>query len=295
MGQAKFTNSARYKCLEYLKKQSVDLYLSYCGIEECDPGHYYGPMIRTEFLLHFIISGKGSYTAGGNTYQLKKNQAFLIYPNESTFYQADNEEPWTYIWIGFNGAKAETCLKYAGFRRDNLVNEFYNEEVLVDCVNGMLSASQLTYANDLIREGYLLKFLATLIQEKHPVEDSINNYDYPIHVYVEHAMEFIDHNYFNNIRVNDIANYISINRSHLTKIFKAVLNMSPQQYLVNYRINKACALLKNTTHSISTIASMVGYEDPLTFSKVFKTFQGESPKSFREAPDSVIQAFHKGE
>lgn len=295
MGQAKFTNSARYKCLEYLKKQSVDLYLSYCGIEECDPGHYYGPMIRTEFLLHYIISGKGSYTAYGNTYQLKKYQSFLIYPNESTFYQAGNEEPWTYIWIGFNGAKAETCLKYANFRKDNLVNEFYNEEVLVDCVNGMLSASQLTYANDLIREGYLLKFLATLIQEKHPVEDSINNYDYPIQVYVEHAMEFIDHNYSNNIRVNDIANYISINRSHLTKIFKAVLNMSPQQYLVNYRINKACALLKTTSHSISTIASMVGYEDPLTFSKVFKTFQGESPRNYRESPDSVIQAFHKGE
>ena len=50
----KYTHSARYKCLEYLKKHSVDLYLSYCGMEECDPGHAYGPTTRSEFLLHYI-------------------------------------------------------------------------------------------------------------------------------------------------------------------------------------------------------------------------------------------------
>ncbi len=295
MGQAKFTNSARYKCLEYLKKNSVDLYLCYCGIEECDSGHYYGPMKRSEFLLHYIIEGKGVYSVGEKTYHLCKNQAFLIYPNVTTFYQADKKEPWTYIWIGFNGVKAEACLEYANFNKTNLVNDFHNQDVLLDCVNGMLAANQLTYANDLIRESYLLKFLATLIQEKHPVQDSINNYDYPIQVYVEHAMEFIDHNYSNNIKVSDVANYVCINRSHLTRIFKAVLNMSPQQYLINYRINKACTLLKKTTHSISTIATMVGYDDPLAFSKVFKSLQGESPKSYREASDNVLKAYRKGE
>lgn len=54
----KFTNSARYKCLEYLKKHSVDLYLCYCGMEECDPGHYYGPTSRSEYLIHYVLSGK---------------------------------------------------------------------------------------------------------------------------------------------------------------------------------------------------------------------------------------------
>lgn len=295
MEPAKFTNSARYKCLEYLKKQSMDLYLSYCGIEVCDCGHAYGPTERTEFLLHYILSGKGTYTVDNKTYHLSKHQAFLIYPDTTTYYQADDQDPWTYLWLGFSGIKAETCLNYANFRPDNLINEYHNEKTLVECVNGILANSQLTYAGDLLRESYLLQFLASLINERHPAQDSVDNYDYPIQVYVEHAIEFIDHNYSNNIRVNDIAHYVCINRSHLTKIFKSVLNMSPQQYLVNYRMDKACALLKTTNYPIGTIASMVGYEDPLTFSKVFKTFRGDSPKAYREASASVIQAFKKGE
>ena len=43
----KYTNSARYKCLEYLKKASLDLYLCYCGSQICSPGHAYGPIKRT--------------------------------------------------------------------------------------------------------------------------------------------------------------------------------------------------------------------------------------------------------
>jgi AraC-type DNA-binding domain-containing proteins len=295
MSQAKFTNSARYKCLEYLKKQSMDLYLSYCGIEVCDPSHAYGPTERTEFLLHYILSGKGVYTVNGNTYHLGKHQAFLIYPNMTTFYQADSDDPWTYIWIGFNGIKAENCLNYADFRRDKLINDFHNEKALLDSVDGILSNTQLTYASDLLRESYLLQFLATLIQEKHQAQNSEVTYDYPIQVYVEHAMEFIEHNYASNIKVNDIANYVCINRSHLTRIFKAVLSVSPQQYIINYRLDKACTLLKTTAYPINTIAAMVGYEDPLTFSKVFKAFRNESPKAYRSNMDNVILAQRKGE
>lgn len=73
--EPKFTNSARYKCLEYLKKHSVDLYLCYCGMEECDPGHPYGPTARSEFLIHYILDGKGIFQADGKTYQL-----FHIHP-----------------------------------------------------------------------------------------------------------------------------------------------------------------------------------------------------------------------
>ena len=85
----KFTNSARYKCLEFLKKHSVDLYLCYCGMEECDPGHHYGPTSRSEYLIHYILSGKGIFQADGKTYQLRENNAFIICPDEVTYYQAD--------------------------------------------------------------------------------------------------------------------------------------------------------------------------------------------------------------
>jgi AraC family transcriptional regulator of arabinose operon len=293
--EPKYTNSARYKCLEYLKKHSVDLYLSYCGMEECDPGHAYGPTSRTEYLLHYILSGKGIFEADGTTYRLGKHDAFIIYPEEITFYKADQEDPWTYIWIGFGGVKAEACLSHSSLGKTNRSEHFHCESQLVECVKGMLDASRLTYANDLKREGYLFMFLSHLINEKHSAGEQSNVHDYPYQVYVEHALEFIDHNYEKDIKVNDIASYIGIDRSYLTNIFKKSMNVSPQQYLVNYRLDKARNLLKTTSLPVNSIASQVGYPDPLSFSKVFKMYYQVSPKAYRDQNDKLVHASRKGE
>lgn len=61
------------------------MYLSYCGIEECDPGHSYGPISRDEYLLHYVIDGEGIFQSDGKTYHIGKNEAFLIYPSETTY------------------------------------------------------------------------------------------------------------------------------------------------------------------------------------------------------------------
>jgi len=291
--EPKFTNSARYKCLEYLKKHSVELYLSYCGMEECYPGHSYGPTKRTEYLLHYIIDGKGIFEADGKTFHLGKNYSFIIYPDEITYYKADQNNPWTYIWIGFGGIKAETCLNYASLTKENRVCQFDCGSRLVEYVKGMLKASQLTYANDLKREAYLFLFLSALIHEKHYKGNHDRIYYYPSQVYVEHALEFIDHNFDKKIKVNDIANYIGIDRSYLANIFKKSMGMSPQQYLVNYRLERACGLLKTTSLPISNIATRVGYNDPLSFSKVFKMFYNTSPKAYRMKHEELIHASKK--
>ncbi|NMA65379.1 MAG: AraC family transcriptional regulator [Clostridiaceae bacterium] len=290
----KYTNSARYKCLEYLKKHSVDLYLSYCGMEECDPGHYYGPIARSEYLIHYILSGKGMYQVDGKTYHLGKHNAFIIYPNEITFYQADKDDPWTYIWVGFGGAKAESCLNYASLNKNNRVGIFKCKDELLGYVKGMLNASKLTYANDLKREGFLFMFLSALINENNTNEQH-GVHDYPYQIYVEHALEFIDHNYEKDIKVIDIANYIGIDRSYLTNIFKKSMNISPQQYLINYRLEKACNLLKSTNLSISEISEKVGYPDPLSFSKIFKMYYDISPTKYRDHIEELVKASKKGE
>lgn len=77
----------------------------------------------------------------------------------------------------------------------------------------------------------------------------------------------------------------SYNSNYLKKLLKKEVGISPQQYVINLRINYAKKLLMNTTSkdfSISHIAYACGYEDPLYFSRVFKKQTGLSPKSFYE-------------
>ena len=285
--KAKFTDSARYKCLENLEKSAVNLSLCYCGIEECDPDHYYGPQIRTEYLLHYIMSGKGTYTVGGKTYHLGTHQFFLICPGVETYYIADHEDPWKYIWVAFSGMKAKTYLEWAHMGNDNLICEFEDADLLLHYVQELLNARELTYPNELKRQGILLLFLSSLIQSQHQQNSGQPVYDYAAQVYVDHALEFIEHNYMRGIKVSDIAQYIGINRSYLTRIFKKSLNISVQEYLVNYRLEKAATLLRTTNEMVGNIAQDVGYEDSLTFSKVFKSIKGKSPTEYRASAETL--------
>lgn len=281
MNKTRFTNSARYICLENLEKNAVDLALCYCGIEDCDPDHYYGPAARKEYLLHYIIDGKGIYQTGKKTYYLKKNQAFLICPGDITYYIADHDDPWKYLWVAFNGIKANTYLKWARLDKENPICFFEDADLLIGYVKGMLDARELTYSNELMRQGYLLLFLSALTRSQYESNPSKNAYDHPYQIYLNHALEFIEHNYMRGIKVSDIVKYIGISRSYLTSIFKKALNMSVQEYLVNYRLDRAATLLRTTDASIGKIASEVGYEDSLTFSKIFKSVKGYSPTNFR--------------
>lgn len=276
-----FINTARYKCLEYIEKQAFDLYLCYCGIEECDPGHSYGPAERTEYLLHYILHGKGTFYVGDKEYKLGPHQAFLICPGISTYYQADHNDPWTYLWIGFHGVKAKTYLQYLNLDQNNPIFYFPYADLLLEQIQNILNARELTYVNELKREGFLYLFFATLLQYQNRNNAEITSYDYPHQVYVEHALEFIEHNYDKNIKINDIARYIGISRSYLTNCFKKTLNLSPQDYLIHYRLDKAALLLQTTSLPVGEIAIRTGYLDPLAFSKVFKKVKGVSPKAFR--------------
>jgi transcriptional regulator GlxA family with amidase domain len=59
------------------------------------------------------------------------------------------------------------------------------------------------------------------------------------------------------------------------------LNVSPQNYLINFRLKKACDLLSGTNLSINELSNSVGYGDPFLFSKVFKKYKGISPRAYR--------------
>lgn len=286
--KAKYTDSSNYKCLEYLKKTSVELYLVYCGNETCQAGHTYGPASRHEYLLHYIISGEGSFTVDDHTIHLKQHDTFLIYPNEITTYSADTQNPWTYIWIAFDGTRASECLHYAGFSETTRVRTFCCEEILIECVNKMLAAHQLTYTNDLIRQSQLMYFLATLMNEYQTTQPAHAVHEYPQQAYIDYAINFIEQNFQKNIKISDLSNYIGLNRSYLTKLFKKILNISPQEYLLEVRMNKASALLMSTNFPVNQIANMVGYNDALTFSKTFKTKFGISPKSYRNRDNELI-------
>lgn len=275
---------ARFRWLGSWKKEDAELYLTVCGIERCTHDKFYGPAIRDDFHVHFILSGKGVLEINGQSYHLGRGQIFVIPPDIETYYYADASDPWQYTWISFAGTKASYFLQKAGLTADSPVRDAYiNPDTFLTLTEKLLNHHELTISNELIRTSLLYEIVALLIDSQNQgLADSHKpaGLDYSTDIYVNHAVEFIHYNY-HQIRVSDIAAYIGITRSYLTHIFKEKLHVSPQEYLLTYRLEQGCRLLRTTTLPVQEVAEKIGYTNPLTFSKIFKNAYGLSPKNYR--------------
>ncbi len=95
-------------------------------------------------------------------------------------------------------------------------------------------------------------------------------------------------NYAQKIRISELADLIGVNRSYLASSFKKTVGCSPQEFLVNLRIEKARSLLKTTDLPVSAVARAVGYADQLAFSKVFKQRCGISLRMYKDEKSELI-------
>lgn len=94
--------------------------------------------------------------------------------------------------------------------------------------------------------------------------------------------EFIDKNYKKNIKLEDIADALYINKYYLSHVFKEQMQITPINYLINRRIGEAKNLLVSTELKIGEIARIMGYDNPNYFTLLFKKMTGETPKQFKE-------------
>ena len=286
-----FTNSARYRVLEDLQKDSVDLCLTYCGLEYCNPSHRFGPNMREAHVIHVIREGKGTLEINKKKYELGAGDVFYIPPKVEAWYESDKDDPWCYTWVGFVGMKAEECTSQAGFSLKNPVRKINCVDEVGQYIEQMLEAYQLSYSNELKRNGLLHLVMSAFVEDYCQNNAALGvaaTHPYPGAVYVKHAVEYMTYHYDEKLKINDLADFIGINRSYLTSSFKKHMGCSPQEFLINLRVEKAKSLLKKTDMSINAVANAVGYPDQLAFSKVFKQHCGMSPRMYKEEKSELV-------
>lgn len=261
-------------------RENLSLTVYNTGYQKCERENSWGPAVRDHYLIHYIESGKGRFTCGDTPYLLGEGDLFCIFPGQIASYIADDEQPWEYFWVGFNGTEAKRLMELTDFSKQTPVLHHKKDERLKQLLLDIYQHSGGQPLNDCQMAGSLYLFLAELIQireSSHPVIQ--RHYS----SYLEGGMRYIQYNYSDNISVEDIAQYVGISRSHLYRIFRENTGLSPNEYLSNYRINEACSLLRKGKLSINQVASSVGYTDALYFSRVFRKLKGVSPSQYLHA------------
>ena len=63
------------------------------GFQQCTPGYRWGAGVRDHYLIHYVVSGRGTFTAAGRAFPVRAGEVFLVWPNVVVSYEADAESP----------------------------------------------------------------------------------------------------------------------------------------------------------------------------------------------------------
>lgn len=245
------------------------------GFQQCTPGYHWGAGMRDHYLLHYVVSGGGTYTLGGRSYAVRAGQIFLAWPNTLIRYSADERDPWEYYWLGFTGPDAAALIAQSGLRPDAPVRTIGFGRSLQRYITAIYDARGQSAWSRTQMLGYAYLVLGKLVEGR---EESASPADT-----VDKAAEYISNNYTDQITVDDIAASAGVSRSWLYRGFQRRFGKSPLAYLEDLRLHYAKQLLTGTELRVSEIACSVGYLDALYFSKVFSRRMGLSPTAYRAA------------
>ena len=242
-----------------------DLNPLFFGMEECECGHSFGPAIRKYTLIHYVERGRGILCKGGRQYDVRAGEMFIILPDEVTFYKADDDDPWVYRWIGFDGTQSELFAKAPPVIA--VADEYFPRVSDELCALGAL---EYTLAAQLFTLAARVSMADT--------ERSTG--------YVRRVKDYIKSSYMRAIRVEEIAESLNLDRRYLSRIFKSETGRTVQDYIISVRMKEAKRLL-DEGYGVCETASFCGYPDYSNFSKLFKRECGVSPVNWKKDSERI--------
>lgn len=230
------------------------------GSEICSPSHSFGPALRTYWLLHYVVKGKGIFRIEEREYNVNAGSIFVIPPFVETYYEADSHDPWEYIWVGF---MADSNFDFGFSDVMYMPHAQHIFEGMKKCSNMCKGKTEFLCAK-------VWQLLALIFDAQNEKTD-----------YIEQAVSIMNAEFMNDISVQNIADRVGLERTYFSNLFKARIGVSPKQYLLKIRMEQATVFLSDYSYSVSVTASSVGYSDVYVFSKMFKRYFGVSPSKYR--------------
>lgn len=234
---------------------------------------------RRDYQILYVANGKTHFWFDGREEIVSAGYMVLYKPEEIqkyVYYLEDNPEV---FWIHFTGSDVKNILAYHGISLDEHV--FY-------C--GVLPDYKALFRKiiqelQLCRYGYedyiasLFNDILLLVdRQQHEQKKATGN----VQEQIERAAAYFNENYNTKISIDDYAESLHISTNWFIHNFKQYTGMSPAQYILSLRMVNAQRLLERTTYNIKEISEIVGYENPLYFSRVFKKEIGKSPAQYRK-------------
>ena len=239
------------------------------------------PRGRVDWQIIYIAAGKGHFILDSREVIVSAGNMILYQPKQVQDYFYYGEDK-TQVWfVHFTGKEVRNILRQYEISTDGYIlqsglsREYENlfrrmRDELVNCSWGYEEMLTL-----LFRE--LLMTMRRHMTEKAPQVSGF------IQDEIDRARIYFEDHYNEEISIEQYAASRSMSTSWFNKSFRKSMGTSPMRYILDIRIRNAQVLLETTDYPISNIAALVGYDNPLYFSRLFSKAKGLSPSGYRKA------------
>lgn len=237
------------------------------GEETCSPDFKMGPSYRPFYLLHYIFSGTGVFRINNTDHYASEGQLCILRPYEVMNYYADPKNPWHYCWVGF-----ECTLDIPVLKSMTLVDIPQAKHIF----HSLKDADMVQFDREYYVCGKLYELISIFQQMSAHVRNRTVDFIFKV-------KQYIDSNYHLPITMEQLAESMNVSRSYFSTAFRKYVGRSPQQYLIDVRLEHAAGLLVNDRLSVNQAAFQSGYTDIYTFSRMFKKKFGVAPNSYAKS------------
>ncbi len=260
-----------------------ELTVLFAGESQTKPQHRIGPKVVDYYLLHHVVSGKGTFRMGEFEAELTAGHSFLIYPGQLFHYVSNERDPWRYRWVAFAGTQSASLIMEAGLSQEQPVVHSGEDRSpgercrsIFDAFRGRGSSASLKAS------GHLHLLFASLHEAASEGVPSSVRPDSHGEELVRQVVGYLSTQYAEPVTIEAMAETLGYNRAYLSRVFKQHTSLSPITFLTKLRIDHGRRLLRERPElTVEQIASSVGFQDALYFSKQFRRWYNQAPTDYR--------------
>ena len=229
-------------------------------------------------LLIYCTAGRGKLRAGEWQGDISAGQVMLLPQGLPHVYEASETDPWTLFWVHFQGASTGIFLQYLGYREARPVVNAGVSPVLIGAFTSLMEVRRTGYSTRaFINAANQLRHLLSQMALEIRAQQGRSQGGFELSQVQAYMLEHIDQ----PLTLDMLAASANMSKFHFSKRYKALTGYSPVKHFLNMKMEHACSLLDGSDLSVGAIASRLGYDDPLYFSRLFSRTVGISPRRYR--------------
>lgn len=267
------------------ENDSVPLLINCCGFQSFATKNYTVSRIngRKDYQIIYIQKGSGSFFIDQKWQVITQNSIVLYRPSEPQIYKYEYRNHPEVFWLHFTGSSCEKILSdfciQTGFIGESTQFKIIFQEIILELQLKKTCFEQIVC-------GSFLRLLGNMKRTKlQTINHQETNFE------IDRLIIHLNQNYMKSWSIKDMADFCKMSVDYFAHLFKKVTGHAPLLFLTIIRMEKAKELLLLENSNVTEVAYLLGYTDPLYFSRVFKKYTTFSPVNYVKHALSIQTPF----